>query len=353
MCSVVAHPYAGTMNASTERRLPSFAMVLWLVLVAAAVVQAGLVLHELGHALAALAMGGSVTGIDALVWSSRPHASYHFDGVSDTQRAFVIAAGTLLPLVAWALVVLALPRRMGPAGTIVRLIASAGVFGSVLPWLVLPWPGMHASAPTDDVVRFTLVSGWPPALVVTLTAALVGAGALLLYGRLGGRDGLRAELGVLRRVSSMVIAWRTILATALVLLVSIGIALALHALVGDGPTAATRPLPLPSHPPIADVHLDDRPFEGDIGGGVAGEPPLHLVLGFDQVEGGPFRIGLIDAEQREHALASFAADTTMGVASSRPRVALPPGPWRVHLWAQDTVGWFRVWVVDGAPPGAP
>lgn len=334
------------MNAKGARPLPSLALLSWAVLVAVAVVQVGLLLHELGHALAALAVGGTVTGIDALVWSSRPHASYVLDGVSDAQRAFVSAAGTLLPLFAWALVVMVLPRRIGPAGTIVRLVASAGVFGSVLPWFVLPWPGMHASAPTDDVVRFTQLSGWPPAMVVALMAALLGAGGLLVAWRLGGRDGLRAELEVLRRVPSMVLRRHTILAPTLVLLTSIGIALTLHTGLGDGVQAVAAPQPLPSHQPLADVHLDGGAFDGDIGAGVADEPPLHLVLGFDQVAGGPFRIVLIDAEEREHGLASFGAGTTMGVASARPRVALTPGPWHVRLVAENTRGRIRAWVVE-------
>jgi hypothetical protein len=77
---------------------------------------------------------------------------------------------------------------------------------------------------------------------------------------------------------------------------------------------------------------------------------VRLYLGFEDVAGGPIRIVLTDAAGATHDLADFGADTTMGVAASRPRLDLPPGPWALTLTTgEGTVGRFRAWVE--APPG--
>ena len=90
--------------------------------------------------------------------------------------------------------------------------------------------------------------------------------------------------------------------------------------------------------------LDGTPFDAAFGNGVADATPLRLVFGFEGVAGGPFRIVLTDAVGTEHGLASFGPGTTMGVARSRPRLELPPGPWSLRLVAEDTVGRFRAWI---------
>ncbi|MFO7544007.1 MAG: hypothetical protein R6W77_00760 [Trueperaceae bacterium] len=90
--------------------------------------------------------------------------------------------------------------------------------------------------------------------------------------------------------------------------------------------------------------LDGAPFDGAFGDGVVGAEPLLLLFGFEDVAGGPFRIVLTDATGAEHGLASFGPGTTMGVASSRPRLELPAGPWSLRLIANDTAGRFRVWI---------
>ncbi|MFU8888152.1 MAG: hypothetical protein ACNA8N_06105 [Trueperaceae bacterium] len=91
-----------------------------LVLVVLAFVQAYALPHEGGHALAAVAVGGTVRTVDARAWSPRVHAAYDLPGVTDGQRAFVSAAGTLLPLAVWAAVIAALPRALPPALALAR-----------------------------------------------------------------------------------------------------------------------------------------------------------------------------------------------------------------------------------------
>jgi hypothetical protein len=324
-------------------------LVAWTVLAVLAFVQAYAVLHESGHALAAAAAGGNVRTIDARAWSTRPHAAYDLSGVTDGQRAFVTAAGAVLPLAVWATVVAALPRTLPPTLTLVRFFVSIGLLAGLLPWMVLPWPALHAWAPRDDVVRFAQTSGWPAALIAVLALALMLGGFALWWRRAGGLAQLRA----FRRMGSLAVPTRTLAVTAAVLLGSVSLALGLVAAFpvrdADAPGVGVA---LPNHEPIAEVTLDGSPFDGALGHGAAGTAPLRLVLGFEDVAGGPFRILLTDATGSERVLASFGPGTIMGVASSRPRLELPPGPWTLRLIAEDTRGRLRAWIADtDEPPG--
>jgi hypothetical protein len=214
--------------------------------------------------------------------------------------------------------------------------------------VVLPWPALHAWAPRDDVVRFAQTSGWPAPLIAALALALMLGGFALWWWRAGGLAQLRA----FRRMGSLVVPPRTLAVTAAALLGSVSLALGLvTAFPVREADAPGSDVVLPSHEPIAEVALDGSPFDGAFGSGEAGAAPLRLVLGFEDVSGGPFRIVLRDATGVQHVLASFGPGTTMGVASSRPRLELPPGPWTLRLIAEDTLGRLRVWIDD--PEAAP
>jgi hypothetical protein len=320
-------------------------LVAWLVLAFLVFIQVYLLLHEGGHALAAVAVGGTVRTVDARPWSARPHASYDLPGVTDAQRSFVTAAGALLPLVTWAGLMVALPRALPPALALVRFFMSIGLIAGLLPWIVLPWRALHAHAPRDDVVRFAQTSGWPPAAIAGLALAMMVAGFALLWWRAGGIGHLRA----FRRMRSVEVATRTVLVTAVALAASVALALGLHA-VYPPPAAGAQGsgVVLPTHGEIAEVVLDGTPYAGAFGSGVAGPAPVQLVLVFEDVAGGPIRIVLTDAAGDPYGLADFGADTTMGLASSRPRLALAPGPWTLTLTtAEGTVGRLRVWDAAG------
>ena len=324
--------------------------VAWFVLITLIIIQGYLLLHELGHALAAASVGATVTGIDARMWSDRPHASYEFGDVGSAARAFVTAAGTLLPVAAWALALAFIPKRLPPRWAIVRLGATAGSLASLLAWLVLPWPAMHARAPVDDAVRFVQQSGWPPALVVGLAATLLVVGAAWAWWRMGGAASFR----VIRAARPALLQTRpvSVLAAMSTLVALLLLTAGLHAWFGGDAAAATPSgVPdAPSHAPIVDVLWDGSAFEATYPGGVSDGSLLLLVLRFEDVAGGPFAVTLVDAAGEAHTLASFRPDTTMGLAASHPRVTPAAGPWSVRVEADATVGRLRIWEAGtGAP----
>jgi hypothetical protein len=329
-------------RSAAPRFAAPIAAIAWLLLATVAFVQVYLLLHEAGHALAAWSVGGTVRTLDARPWSTRPHAAYDLHGASDAARAFISAAGTLLPYVAWALALLAVPRRLAAPYAVMRLAATIGILASLTVWMVLPWRAFHAATPGDDVVRFTLTSGWPPALVVATAAALFLAGAAWAWWRVGGRTGVVA----LTRTRSLAVTWRVVGGTAFAVVALVALVVGLHAAF---PGAAAVPvdaaLVLPEHAPLADRSFSGGPVDLVLAEGVAYDGALHLVLGYDEVAGGPLRLQVLDALGAPHGVGAFGPDTTMGRATSRPRLTVAPGPWSLRLSAEDLRGRVRVWEV--------
>lgn len=327
------------MRASRSAAL--VATIAWLLLATLAFVQVYLLLHEAGHALAAWSVGGTVRTLDARPWSSRAHAAYDLPGVSDAARAFVTAGGTLLPYVAWALALWALPRRLPAAYAWLRLTASVGVLVGLAPWMVLPWPAFRASAPGDDVVRFTLTSGWPPAGVAALAVALFLAGAAWAWWHVGGRT----ELVEMRRsAAASAVPACTVVGTALLVVALAALAVGLRAAFpGVAAGAVDDALVLPQHAPLADRTFAGGPVDALLAEGVAPDGTLHLVLGYEDVAGGPLRLQVVDALGTVHGVGAFGPDTTMGRATSRPRLSVALGPWSLRLAGEELRGRVRVW----------
>ncbi len=339
-------PRVATPRVATPRFAGMMTTIAWLLFATLAFVQVYLLLHEAGHALAAWSVGGTVRTLDARPWSPRAHAAYDLPGVSDAARAFVTAAGTLLPYAVWALALGALPRRLPAAYAWLRLTASVGILVGLAPWMVLPWPTMRASAPGDDVVRFTLTSGWPPAAVAALAATLFLAGAAWAWWRVGGR----AELTAMRRsAASSAVPVRAVVGTALLVLALAALAVGLRAAFPGAAASGDVALAFPPHAPIADRTFEGGPADVVLAEGIAPDGALHLVLGYEDVAGGPLRLEVRDALGAVHGVGAFGPDTTMGRATSRPSLPIAPGAWSLRLTAEELQGRVRVWQAIDAP----
>lgn len=139
--------------------------ILGFLLIPFAVICLYTLLHEGGHALAALAFGGRVVTFNWNFLTGRPHVSY-LGNFSPFQQAVINIAGPLFP---WLVSLMAVPllgkREAGPL-KIGALAYALSAVGSFLPNIVLPL--LYAVGKVhegEDVVKFITNSGLHPLLV--------------------------------------------------------------------------------------------------------------------------------------------------------------------------------------------
>jgi hypothetical protein len=211
--------------------------------------------------------------------------------------------------------------------------------------MVLVWPAFHARSPGDDTVRFALTSGWPPAAIAALAAALFAAGAGWAWWRVGGLGAFRA----MRRSVGAAVPARMVVGTALLVVALAVLAVGLRAaLPGAEAAPVDAALVLPQHAPLVDRTFAGGPVDVVLAEGVAPDGVLRLVLGYDEIAGGPLDLQVVDVAGAAYGVGSFGPGTTMGRATSQPRLTIAPGPWSLHLAAADLRGRVRVWdAVDG------
>ena len=148
-------------------------------------------LHEAGHALAGWLFGQSLTEFDASFWDLSAHVSMSGGVLTRTQLAIQVAAGTLLPLLVWAIFMSLVPRKSSFVLETLKLISSMVVVNTLLTWIFIPILFLFDKAPSDDVANFLNYSHMPP-LLLTFTALLLYANCWMFF--LSRIDGFRNEL---------------------------------------------------------------------------------------------------------------------------------------------------------------
>ena len=179
-----------------------------------------------------------------------------------------------------------------------------------------------------------------------VSAAVLVGGVALFWWRVGGADGLRS----LRKVRAFDVPRGAIKSTAAVLVALMLTTVGLDAWSAPRSASDAGGVTIPTGPALADVTLDGAAFDAAFARGVTDGGQLALVIGYEGVEGGPFGLVLIDGAGIERSLGGFGEGTTMGVASSRPRLLVAEGPWVVRLWAEGTAGRIRLWLDEEALP---
>jgi hypothetical protein len=151
-------------------------------------------LHEGGHALAGVSAGAKLTGftINFLDFSAHVSLAGEF---TPAEKVANTLAGPALPLLAWLVFILVVPKRTNFALESIELAATMMFLGTLLAWVVLPLVYARGGFPPDDVTDFLIHSGAAP-LGVSIAAlgAYVG-GWLLFFRKIGG---LRYEVEQLR-----------------------------------------------------------------------------------------------------------------------------------------------------------
>ena len=139
-----------------------------------------ILLHEGGHALAAISCGARITEFSLL----GAYMRYEGGRFTAVTLSLFHAAGTLLPVI--LAVVYMLAYRSGSRSVFYRIFSFFALLmpvGSILGWVVVPVLCLLGEAPgTDDAAKFIESSGLSPWIVLG-GAALLFAGCLLLAWR--------------------------------------------------------------------------------------------------------------------------------------------------------------------------
>lgn len=219
-------------------------------------------LHEMGHAMAGLFFGQTLTEFDVSFWDFSAHVGMAGGQLTQGQLAIQSAAGAALPLVAWTIFISLVPRKANFALEVLKLLSSLNVVNTLLVWIVLPILFLTGTAPSDDVTYFLRYSQVPP-LLLALTALLLYLASWILY--LSKIDGLQNEFLLFRTTDQKIL----IAGTRLTIPVMTGI-MAFGAIIAFllNLSAAKNPLGRFSPPqdfaPVAQIDLSAREYSSQV-----------------------------------------------------------------------------------------
>jgi len=130
-------------------------------------------LHEGGHAIAALLVGARITAFDVNFVTGSPHVAWE-GFVKPAGRAFIAVSGPVFPVIVWLLSLSILRWHKAVAVRLGLFVASLMVISSLLPQVIIPVLYMRGlDLRGEDIVGFIIYSGLHPLVVSGLFALLV------------------------------------------------------------------------------------------------------------------------------------------------------------------------------------
>ena len=159
-------------------------------------------LHEMGHAIAGLFFGQTLTEFDVSFWDFSAHVGMAGGKLTQSQLAIQSAAGAALPLAVWTIFISLIPRKASFTLEVLKLLSSMDVVNTLLVWIILPILFLFGRAPSDDVTYFLRYSQMPP-LLLALTALVLYIGGWMLF--LSKIDGLRNEFLLLSTTEAKIL----------------------------------------------------------------------------------------------------------------------------------------------------
>lgn len=137
--------------------------------------------HEMGHGLVVLALGGRIEHLQPFLLLGAPHILY--SGVTtDSGRALVALGGVALAVGLGVLGLFMVPfQRFRPIIAVSLSLIILGLIGQSLAGVVVPVLHMLGVALRDDMTTFMEFSGWHPALVSALFLIVFAASHWLLF----------------------------------------------------------------------------------------------------------------------------------------------------------------------------
>jgi len=306
-------------------------------LIALVVALAYTTLHEGGHALAGLAFDGRISEFDVNFFNLGAHVNID-GGFNRSQNAVINVSGAGLPLLAWLVLILALPKKGSPLLQWTKFITSAGTLCSLLAWVIIPFLYLKNSAPAgDDVTKFIANSGLPPLAVAFCALALFAGGWLLFALRFGG---MRTALRVLFTGDGKPVpAWRWALAGVVVVAVLAGAGMLVTSTLGSNSTQPPKGFDL-----AATVYLSGRDVQAE------------TIAWFNLAEAGDaaifLRITGIDARyidmtlvplQGDPLLLLHGEDFSSETSVSQYQYRLPAGEYKIALTSRRSSGILKVY----------
>lgn len=151
-------------------------------------------LHEGGHALAAVLYGGNV---DRFVLGFDAHVTVSGANFTRTGESLFNSAGVLLPVIILAAALIFYNRNVNNiVYHCIYGVFTVAVTGSLLPWLAIPVISLYAEPPAgDDVSKFLETSGLNPLLVSFSALLLIILLILFVY-----KKGLYQKLAEIRKL---------------------------------------------------------------------------------------------------------------------------------------------------------
>lgn len=210
------------------------------------------VLHEGGHALVGVLSGQRLLVFNIDFVTMGAHVSLAGD-LSAAQRALQTVAGVGLPLVVWAALMLAVPRRANPVLELLKIMGTLVALNSTLPWILFPLLVAAGQAPPrDDVLGFLGSSGVPPLVLAAAAVAVYVGGWALFAARVEGvRRALALVVGKGEELTAAAMR-RALLPMAGVLAAGAAGVLALGLALGPAPDPLAPP---PGYELAAEVSL--------------------------------------------------------------------------------------------------
>jgi hypothetical protein len=297
--------------------------------------------HEGGHALVGMALGGRLTAFDVNFFDLGAHAG--IDGsFTPAQNALIAAAGVSLPVLLAVLFVLATPKKANTVLEGFRLFVFLGASSALLAWVAIPWLVQAGQTVADDSAGFMGYTHFPAALVSGAALVIFLAAWAVFLALTGGIKGLVARYRALPDDLNLPSTRRTFAGLA-----------ALGVLLGLVSIAVPRLLPDPlttapdGYQLQAAVDLSARALADESVYHLKLDQPasLSLFVALKDVKGAPVKVYLVGPDgYNETFLGVENPPFDAGRATVNPRaLRLGPGEYDLRITFQQCSGKVSVY----------
>lgn len=124
-------------------------------------------IHELGHSIVVIVMGGKLTEFNPNPLNAHMHYIGNFTNV---ELSIINAGGVALPWIIWIIFILICHKKASNILEYIKLVTSVIILGSMLPWIIIPIIGNRPLG--DDVTKFLNFSRLNPISVSVVSFGL-------------------------------------------------------------------------------------------------------------------------------------------------------------------------------------